>query len=393
MELTKRLKKIEAIATELGLDYFPINFEICPPEVVYTVGAYGIPIRFHHWSFGKNFQRMILRYDMNLERIYELVINSDPCHAFILENSSIAEQTMIAAHVFGHSDFFKNNIFLNRSGVKILDLVEIHKNRIKSYEEKYGKLTVEQLLDAALALKNNSYREHSLIEFISKNSKKLKDWQKDILDMLQSEMNYFLPLRDTKIINEGWATFWHSKIIRQLNLSAEEFIEYAQKQSNLLKMYKNSINPYLVGFKIFSYLEREIGIEGLFEVRRNENDVSLIQNHLTMDLIKDLELYLYAKRNGKWVIIEKEWGKVKDGLVEGLINGGYPIIKILDGDYKNKGELFLQHSYDGKELDIYYLKETLEHIYYLWGRGVYLETTLNSAKKIFFHDGKTVTEL
>ncbi|WP_051533891.1 SpoVR family protein [Desulfitibacter alkalitolerans] len=378
--LYKRIEKIEVLARESGLDFYPIQFELCPAHVIHSVGAYGIPTRFNHWSFGKDFYKIRIEHELNLHKIYELVINSNPCQAFLLENISLVEQTIIAAHVFAHSDFFKNNAFTLNTDKDILNTMEKHKDKICRYEESFGSTQVEKVLDAAMAIKTHGGAgETDIISYICSHSHILDDWQKDILMMLKREMAYFVPLRETRIINEGWATFWHSKIMRMLNLSAEEFIEFAQIQGKLLQTNKFFINPYLVGFKIFSQLEKEMGTESLFNIRRNERDLSFLRNYLDKDLIEDLDLYLYAIRDYNWVVIERDWERVKDGFINSLINGGCPIIKIADGNYNNCGELYLHHSYDRWELDEHHARKTMKLIYSLWGKKIYLETVLNNS--------------
>lgn len=375
--LLKRIEKIEILSGELGLDFYPIHFEICPSHVIHSIGAYGIPTRFNHWSFGKNFYKMNLEHELSLHRAYELVLNSNPCYAFLLEDISLVEQTIIAAHVYAHSDFFKNNIFTLNSHKDILNTMEKHKDKICRYEENFGHAQVEQVLDAAMAIGVD------IISYICSHSCILDDWQRDILMMLKRERGYFVPLRETKIINEGWATFWHSKIMRMLDLCAEEFIEFAQMQGKLLQTNKFFINPYLVGFKIFSRLERELGIEKLFDIRKNERDLSFLGNYLDKDLIEALDLYLYAKRGQNWVVVEKDWEKIKDGFINSLVNGGSPVIEVVDGNHNGQGELYLHHRYDGRELDERYARKTLEFIYFLWGEKVHLETNLDNSTVLF----------
>ena len=104
------ISEITEIAKGFGLDFYPMRYEICPSEIIYTFGAYGMPTRFSHWSFGKQFHKMKLHYDFGLSKIYELVINSNPCYAFLLDSNSLIQNKLIVAHVLAHCDFFKNNI-------------------------------------------------------------------------------------------------------------------------------------------------------------------------------------------------------------------------------------------------------------------------------------------
>ncbi len=161
MLLEQEIEKIHAKAKEFGLDFFPMRFEVCPPEILYTFGAYGMPTRFSHWSFGKSFHRMKTQYDYNLSRIYELVINSDPCYAFLLEGNSLLQNKLVVAHVFAHSDFFKHNACFQGSNRQMVDTMANNAQRIREFEFLYGRKAVEAFLDAAMAVEEHveSHRE------------------------------------------------------------------------------------------------------------------------------------------------------------------------------------------------------------------------------------------
>jgi len=158
--LAEALEEIHEKAERFGLDGFPMRYEICPADVLYTFGAYGMPARFSHWSFGKSFHRMKTQYDYNLSRIYELVINSDPCYAFLLESNSLLQNKVIAAHVLAHSDFFRHNYRFAGTSRSMLETMAIHAARLRRYEMKYGRDRVEQLLDAVLALQEQGVIQH-----------------------------------------------------------------------------------------------------------------------------------------------------------------------------------------------------------------------------------------
>lgn len=460
--LEQAIEDIAAQAKKFGLDFFPVCFELCPADVVYTFGAYGMPARFAHWSFGKQFYRMKLQYEYNLSRIYELVINSEPCYAFLLDGNSLVQNKLVIAHVFAHSDFFKNNHYFSHASRKMVETMAVHAAKIREYEFKYGRREVEIFLDAALAIQehidpprpyklkdleegektdNNinpiketpyddlwaldknevkpSIRERQkkiplrpqkdVLGFIMGHSQELEDWQRDVLAMLREEMGYFWPQLETKIMNEGWATYWHLRIMRELDLPEDEAVEFARLHAAVLQPGKTHINPYYVGLKIFEDIERRWdnpteeekrrdperkigqGREKIFEVRSLENDLSFIRNYLTKELVEELDLYLYERVGDEWVVVEKDWEKVRDGLVSRLVNCGYPYIVVEDGDYGRRGELYLKHCYEGLELDIPYLEKTLQHVYLLWGRPVHLETIVEGKKVVFTYDGKKNT--
>lgn len=458
-ELEEAIATIGAKAQALGLDFFDMRFEMCPAEVLYTFGAYGMPTRFSHWSFGKAYQRMKTQYDYNLSRIYELVINSDPCYAFLLESNSLIQNKLVVAHVFAHSDFFKNNAWFRNTSRGMVESMASSAERIRRYEFAHGRQKVETFLDAAIALQEqvspftrsrppkDTHSEHlggnrpekarqpetpyddlwalgqpkeeetpvvkkfpeepqeDLLLFAMEHAKHLEDWQRDIISIVREEMIYFLPQISTKIMNEGWASLWHARLMRELDLSNDEAIEFAAMHASVLQPSPMRINPYYVGMKIFEDIqkrwddpspeEREKygrpggeGLQKIFEVRETENDVSFLRNYLTRELVEELDLYLYRKVDDEWKIVEKNWEKVRDAIVASMTNYGFPRIVVEDADYNRAGELYLKHRYEDQELDVYYLEKTLPYVYALWGRPVFLETTIDHRQILFFYDGE-----
>lgn len=462
--LERAIAEITEVAKGFGLDFYPMRYEICPADILYTFGAYGMPTRFSHWSFGKSFHRMKLQYDLGLSKIYELVINSNPCYAFLLEGNSLIQNKLIVAHVLAHCDFFKNNVRFANTKRDMVESMAASAERIRAYEIQYGKLEVERFLDAAMAIQEHidpsllrpklRWKRHEppqgeepkkprtpyddlwkldetggearaaasdpikkrkfppepekdLVLFIEEYSTVLEDWQRDILTILREEMLYFWPQLETKIMNEGWATYWHTRIMRELDLTEDEIIEYARLHAAVIQPSRTSINPYLLGYRIFEDIERRWdhpteeekrrfgrrsgqGRRKIFEVRELDSDTSFLRDYLTKELVEELDLYLYAKAGNEWVITDKTWETVRDQLVALRVNGGFPYITVQDGDYLRNGELYLKHHYEGVELDIKYLEKTLPYVYQLWGRSVHLETVVESRSVLFTYDGKKV---
>ncbi|GAB6932870.1 SpoVR family protein [Calditerricola satsumensis] len=462
--LERAIAEITEVAKGFGLDFYPMRYEICPADILYTFGAYGMPTRFSHWSFGKAFHRMKLQYDLGLSKIYELVINSNPCYAFLLEGNSLIQNKLIVAHVLAHCDFFKNNVRFANTKRDMVESMAASAERIRAYEIQYGKLEVERFLDAAMAIQEHidpsllrpklRWKRHEppqgeelkkprtpyddlwkldetgaearaaasdpikkrkfppepekdLVLFIEEYSTVLEDWQRDILTILREEMLYFWPQLETKIMNEGWATYWHTRIMRELDLTEDEIIEYARLHAAVIQPSRTTINPYLLGYRIFEDIERRWdhpteeekrrfgrrsgqGRRKIFEVRELDSDTSFLRDYLTKELVEELDLYLYAKAGNEWVITDKTWETVRDQLVALRVNGGFPYITVQDGDYLRNGELYLKHHYEGVELDIKYLEKTLPYVYQLWGRSVHLETVVESRSVLFTYDGKKV---
>lgn len=451
-ELEHAIGEITEIASGFGLDFYPMRYEICPADMIYTFGAYGMPTRFSHWSFGKAFHKMKLQYDLGLSKIYELVINSDPCYAFLLKGNSLIQNKLIVAHVLAHCDFFKNNMCFSNTSRDMVERMSTSAERIRAYEMTYGKERVEVFLDHVLSIQehvnpslfdtrirkkkhpapkqrnspyddlwnldrenellptpspkqlNPEHPEKDLLVFIMNNSRILEDWQQDILTILHDEMLYFWPQMDTKIMNEGWASYWHIRIMRELDLTEEETIEFAKLNSSVIQPSTSSINPYYLGLKIFEDIERREdqpteqeqkelgkkkgqGRKKMFEVRELNSDVSFIRSYLTKQLVEDLDLYLFQLQGNEWKVTDKTWEHVRDQLVSSRINGGHPYIVVKDGDYRQNGELYVQHYYEGIELDIKYLEKTLPHLYELWGRNVHLETQVENRPVLFTYNG------
>src|SRR3954470_20714946 len=149
------VEQIWEIAQRFGLDPFPTNFEIVPATVMYEVGSYALPGRYSHWTFGKAYQRMKTMYDFALSKIYEVVINTNPAYGFLLETNSPVQNQMVIAHVLGHVDFFKNNIYFSKTNRRMVESVSTHAQRMMEYEFKHGRKTVERFLDAVLAIEEH----------------------------------------------------------------------------------------------------------------------------------------------------------------------------------------------------------------------------------------------
>jgi stage V sporulation protein R len=244
-----------------------------------------------------------------------------------------------------------------------------------------------------------------LLLFSADHAPNLDDWQRDIVHMVRSEALYFLPQMQTKIMNEGWAAYWHARIMRDLDLSPQEYVDFADMHAGVLAPSRRQINPYYLGMKIFEDIEKRWDAPGreddgkptrpgqqgrakIFEVRSLESDVSFLRNYLTKDLVEDLDLFTYELKDDQWVITEKDWKKVRDSIVDSMTNFGRPYIVVCDADYDGNRELFLEHRADGKELDEQYAEKTLEYVYQLWGHTIHLSTPIEGKATILSYDGR-----
>ena len=184
-------------------------------------------------------------------------------------------------------------------------------------------------------------------------------------------------------------SFWHSRIMREMDLPDNEHIEFSELHSGVVSPQRGQLNPYFIGYKILEDIEKRFGREKLFEVRELENDVSLLRNYLTEDLCEELDLFVFELVDDEeWTISEKRWERVRDQLVSNMTNFGFPYIVVADGDYNGNKELYLKHLYESAELDERYAKRTLEHIFNLWGRTVHLETMIDDEKTVLRFDGE-----
>ncbi|GAB6151816.1 SpoVR family protein [Desulfosporosinus burensis] len=429
-------QEIAHVARGMGLKFCPVNFEIVPAEALYSFGAYGMPVRFTHWSFGKAFHRMKLQYDLNLSRIYELVINTNPAYAFLLEGNRLIQNKLVIGHVYAHVDFFNNNRYFSRTPKDMVERMGAHAEKIRDYEIRYGRDRVEKILDAVLAIQEHvDFRSHispkshkienksgnqqdncrkkavnrrsqpyedlwedkqkdnlelvtppefeDLLLYLIRFAPGLNEWQRDIVSIVREESLYFYPQIETKIINEGWATFWHARIMRELDLSDAESLDFAIMHSQVVQPSRLGLNPYYLGVKIWEYLAKVKPLDYLWELRETENDLSFIRNHLTLELVEELNLFNFRKIGAHWQVTDNKWEKVRDNLVQQLVNGGNPRIVVLGGDHDGKGGLSLKHRHEGLDLDIVYLEKTLALVQFLWGKPVVLETVVDTKKVLF----------
>lgn len=461
-DLERGLEEIWEVAARFGLDPFPTRFEIVPASIMYEIGSYALPGRYSHWTFGKAYHKMKTMYDFGLSKIYEVVINSDPAYAFLLESNSLLQNKMVIAHVLGHVDFFKHNAYFSRTNRRMVDTASAHANRIYDYEFQYGRKVVEDFLDAVLSVEehidpdlfikreteapeekraparlpgkyDDLFRdeelgrsappppsepkrreplapERDLLLFLMKNSPVLEPWQRDIIAMVHDEMEYFLPQMQTKIMNEGWASYWHSRIMRELDLADDDFLQFAEMHSGVVSPHKGSLNPYYLGYKIFEdifkrwddpseearKLFNRAGREGqqkIFEVREIDNDISFLRNYLTRDLCEELDLFVYQLEDGdEWTVTEKRWEQVRDTLVSNMTHFGLPSVEVTDDDHNKNRELFLTHRHEGVDLDLGQARKVLEHLQALWGRTVHLATVHDADPLVLHYNGSDHTE-
>jgi len=428
-----------------GLDCYPQEFEIMDHLQMLGAMTYsGMPSHYPHWSYGKAFEKLKTLYDYGVQGLpYEMVINSNPSLAYLMRDNSLLLQILTMAHVHGHNDFFKNNFtFQTTRPEYVLGMFKAHASRVRSYQEDptIGAEQVERVLDAAHALSLQCRRdlhirklpveeerrrqldaatppadpygelhkppdhhepdfhqlppqpEADLLLVIRDHNAQLSDWERDLLTIVHDEARYFLPQIETKIMNEGWASFWHREILNSLELPQELHLEFLVRHNQVVRPTPGSLNPYHIGLKLWDSLDAAAtgttpeGDQGkvrakLFETRAADRDVSFLRRFLTPELMRDLDLFQHQSEGGNRVVAEvsddEGWEQIKDTLLKNVGMGSIPVIKVVDVDYRHSGTLLLRHYHDGRDLHLTYAEHTLEHIYQLWGREVVLETLLS----------------
>jgi stage V sporulation protein R len=443
-------KRIESIASDCGLNYYPQEFEIIGYKDMLAYEAYiGMPSRYPHWSFGKAYEKNRTFYKYNFTGLpYEMVINSNPCLAYLMKENTLLLQILTIAHVYGHNDFFKNNRLFKEGTYAdyTIEMFKVHGDLIRSYinDPSIGYARVERLLDAAHSLKlqisrvvtsklvSDNYikqelmqeymkicEKRSLIEsytkpempdldkvplqpeedllfFIIQNGS-LDEWEKHVLEIVREETSYFIPQIETKIINEGWASYWHYKILQKLSLPDSLYLEFIKRHNDVVSPRTGGLNPYYLGFMIFQDIEKKYGFNKIFEARLVERDESFIRRYLTQDLCSELNLFEYVKKGNDFIIEEvsddEGWKKIRNTLCSSCGMGIVPSIKIVDMSKKTK-VLTLEHSFDGRELNMDYAEATMKQLYELWGHPVVLITKLYGKEiKLLCEEDKKVTRV
>ena len=483
-EIDRARIEIESHARRYGLDFYDVVFEVLDYDQLNEVAAYGgFPTRYPHWRFGMDYEELSKSYSYGLSKIYELVINNNPVYAYLMKANAPVEQKLVMAHVFGHADFFKNNLWFSKTNRRMIDAMANHATRVRSHIDRHGVEAVEDFIDACLSLENlidfyahfierserkerpleapeeedetrqpvprlrsKSYMDPYINppEFLEKQKSQraerarkkrmvpsepqrdvlqfllehapLENWERDVLGMVRDEAYYFAPQGMTKIMNEGWASYWHSTIMTQKALNDSELIDFADHHSGALAMAPGRLNPYKIGIELFREIEerwnkgkfgkeyedcddletrrrwdRKLGLgrQKIFEVRKIYNDVTFIDAFMDEEFCERLQLYVYGydTRTGRYVVVDRDWRKVKERLLFSLTNLGNPIIHVVDANYGNRGELYLKHRFEGVPLDIEKARDTLKNLQRIWRRPVHIETVEDDRGRLLSYDG------
>lgn len=495
-------RRIQEVVASFGLTPYPVDFRIYDYEQMLDLHAYHMPFRYSHWSFGKTYdvQKTLKHFELT-SLAYEMVVNTNPAQAFCWRDNSFPLHVLVMAHVYGHSDFFANNIWFrtlsNASGA--LEMFRSHADEIATYCEDPSIPTarVEGLLDSAHALMFHRSRilarrresvqqqrsrmirarrgepgewdhllpredrqkppldlervplepDEDLLRFLAEYAP-LQDWERRVLEIVARESDYFTPNVATKVMNEGWATYWHDRIFHELPGRPPEFdIEYADKMSGVVLPGTFRMNPYHIGWHVWKDIYRRWetpdakerqdwgrpgrqGLEKLFEVRDTEDDASFLANYLTDELIAELKLFRYqwtrdADGQSIYKVMDvpdaEGYEKIRQAAVMQVGHNMFPMLRVMDANYYHDRTLVLEHVHDGRDLKVFEPElplrdlrtilrekgelsgevlvseagEVLKHIATIWKNPIVLKTVYDSSPLVVRcdRDGRTTAEL
>ncbi|WP_300759608.1 SpoVR family protein [Janthinobacterium sp.] len=436
--------RIEALALALGLDFHRVDFELVPNHFMAEIAIYGLPVRMRHWSFGVRYIHQLVQQKMGNSHIFEVMFPGDPCHAYMAQSNSVAENTLVTAHVLGHADFARRNQLFTRfstmAGTHIVEESAARAHRIELALQHHGADRVEAILDAALALEQHvdvnlplhraryagqasagppppsappatppapfSQRyqrlpgehavvtpptarlllppqpEHDLLWFIAQYGPELEDWERDIFLAVRVESFYFYPVYACQIMNEGWASYWHARLLREAHfLPPSLYLSAIKSHSDVVRPYAGerqlalSLNPYHLGFCMWEDIIERQGLEKARQICRDDDDFSFIRNYLDAELADKLGLFVHeSHRDGETRLASRDIHAIREAILAPKYNYGAPCIAVslLNDD----GSLVLRHDHqrDGRGLDLEQAERVLAYVARVWRRPVTLHT-------------------
>jgi len=411
-------EKISQVATDLGLDWYPIDYEIIDYQEMLGAMTYtGLPTHYRHWSYGKEYERTHTLYNMGQTGLpYEMIINSNPSIAYLMRENQLYAHILTMAHCIGHSDFFKNNrMFAGTNPDNIIGRFKSASKYVKQLIEdpSIGINKVEKILDAAHSIKYQVPRypgikyktheellevernkmeadptytanlekiplepEYNILRFIADHSKHLKEWERNLILIVEESSKYFIPQALTKIMNEGWACTIHYKIINELDLPEKLYIPFIKLHNQVIRPHLGQINPYHLGFKLFEKLIEEKSFEEAKIYSTIHNDITFLRCYIDQKFMQDMNYFSYSfKKDKKSITIDdisdnKGWELVRDELINNIGLNRIPIVYIDEVEKNNT--LSIVHEHDGRDLDLRYAKKVYEYINTLWGDEVKL---------------------
>ena len=486
-------KEIEGYAKGYGLDFFQTVFEVLDYKTMNEVAAYGgFPMRYPHWRYGMDYEQLSKSYEYGLSKIYEMVINNDPCYAYLLEGNSTVDQKMVMAHVFGHCDFFKNNFYFSKTNRKMIDGMANHATRVRQHIERHGIDKVESFIDTCLSLDNlidpylpfsgkrasrsardpggrqdrrarrrcrvsgpSEYMDKFINppEFMEKQRKKIEKEKERVREVpgAPGAGRAALPARERAaravgarhpgdrargglLLRAAGADQDHERGLGQLlaledhdgegGSRTSEIIDYADHHSGTMATAPGQLNPYKLGIELYRDIEdrwnkgrfgkewdecddlrwpsarlgQEAAARGakkIFEVRKLYNDVTFIDEFLTAEFADGAEVLFVSGSTSEaatWEIVDREFRKVKDKLLQQLTNFGQPIIDVRGRQLREPQRAAAAHRHEGVDLQMDHAKDTLQNLCRVWKRPVCLLTRVEGKGKLLRFDGRDHTE-
>ncbi|HWJ36140.1 MAG TPA: SpoVR family protein [Steroidobacteraceae bacterium] len=440
------LPQLEDLARGLGLNWSPVIFEAVPDSFMTEIAVYGLPVRMPHWSFGARYIYQLLQRHMGYSRLFEVVFPGNPGRAYLASSNGQADNILVAAHVLGHADFSKNNLLFQRSQEQgsehIIEHAASHARQIERDIESYGFNAVEKVLDAALSLEqyidldrglrrenypeylagatpasDDAFRsrfatldvdekalpnarklraplpphpERDLLWFIATYAPEMESWERDIFLAVRAESFYFYPVYATQIMNEGWASYWHARLLREADFIAQDtYLDAIKCHSDVVRpvaaeeQIALAVNPYHLGFTLWEEIIKEGGIDAARRIMSEDDDFSFLRNHLTRERAADMGLFRFQKQsNGPVKVLAENIDELRETLLGEKYNFGAPRVSV--AEVRSNGTLVLEHDsdIDKRGLDTERARKVLEYVVHVWRRPVVLRTVDASSKPV-----------
>jgi stage V sporulation protein R len=432
------VRRIEDLASRSGLSFHPVDFEAVPDSFMMEIAVYGLPVRMPHWSFGVRYIYQLVQRHMGNSRLFEVVFPGNPGHAYLAASNGLAENVLVTAHVLGHADFSRNNLLFRRCQEQVSEhIVEHaanHARQIQQAIETYGRDRVETVLDAALALEQHidvdqalrrakypeyaaeakplvddafrkrfvsldptaastgteikkrapvpPHAERDLLWFIASYAPELESWERDIFLAVREESFYFYPVFATQIMNEGWASYWHARLLREADFIPQQaYLDAIKCHSDVVRpiaadqQVALSVNPYHLGFSMWEKIIEKEGLEAARRIMEQDDDFGFVRNHLTRDLADELGMFRYnARSDGQVKVLDHDLPALHESLIHQKYNFGAPSVAAKHVRVDGTLELYHDHTVDGRGLDLERSRKVLEYVHRVWRRPVILTT-------------------
>lgn len=436
------IRRIEDLAGRSGLVFHPVDFEAVPDTFMMEIAVYGLPVRMPHWSFGVRYIYQLIQRHMGHSRLFEVVFPGNPGHAYLAASNGLAENILVTAHVLGHADFSRNNLLFRRCqeqvSERIVEHAANHARQIQQAIETHGMQRVEAVLDAALALEQHididqplrrprypeyleeaktveddefrkrfasldpsvassgieikkrapvpPHPERDLLWFVATYAPEMESWERDIFLAVREESFYFYPVFATQIMNEGWASYWHARLLREADFVPQQaYLDAIKCHSDVVRpvaadqQVALAINPYHLGFAMWEKIVEKEGLEKARRIMEQDDDFSFIRNNLTRELAEELSLFRFSSRSdGQIKVLEHDLTELHEAILHPKYNFGAPSVSA--AHVRTDGTLELVHDnvIDGRGLDLERSRRVLDYLQRVWRRSIVL-TTVNQA--------------